>query len=321
MCITHIRSAIFLALGLSIYGCGPELKDVNEDKEGTKPGTENLSIVKIPVSVQEHSQQLALASADAFSMSLEGCASKHTATANEMTPNLLVYRYDKNCVTKLTSFTYEGDVYTPSVGNEFDTWMVGDEAVFESASGTLKVVVEAQLSNPVVPEDEVTYTFSEIDEGALKPVPSEKDGHALAVNGQPAPALNISQGVQKDIDINGAGIFEFTMECQSVVTGTVAGANIACQGLSLSDTTFKLIEDTYSSVLTLDDAVTIFQTDELTINSVDYLDANGTTGFKGGFKITAAGPAEMHTHPNMLLIFEGKNTSYLYFNIDLQIIP
>jgi hypothetical protein len=310
-----------LAVALVMAACGPKLKDVEEDKEGSDPKSEDLTFLEIPAIVHQNSEELALADADRFTIDLEDCATSHTASATEVTASLQVYKNDKGCLAKLKVFTYLGDAYLPSSGDPFETWTAGDTATYESLAGSLKVTVLSQLSNPVADADVIAYEFSQIAEGDVEPVPSDSRGHAISVSGQPAPNFSIFESKQIDIDTTGAGIFQFTMQCEGTLTGTAAAGNLACDGLALNKVTFKLIEDTYSSVLTMSDAQTIFQAGEITLNPSSYRDANAGTGYKGGFVVTATGPAQMHTHPHMLLTFEGNNTSYLYFNIDLQVIP
>jgi hypothetical protein len=321
-----IKIPVLAIVFLLSNNCGPNLGKVEED-EGTPEGQfdpNNPQITEVGVSVSEDKSgnSFRLASATAFTISLEDCASGYSSTANENSPDLQVYKFDQDCLAKLTTFEYGGVTYVPTVGDPFATWLAGDIATFEDDSdptSIIRVQVVSQLDSPISGTEPVEYLFSLIDKGTDESIPDTEvgDGHAIAVDGQDPPSFTIASVSFVGMTANGAGQFVFTLECTSGVTGS--GATRACEGLLLDDIRYKLVQDTYSSNMTINDAVALFPTGESSIaNAAEHLDtgAGGTTN--GGFvSKTLTGPDAMDDNPNMILILEAADTSYQYFNVDV----
>jgi hypothetical protein len=217
---------------------------------------------------------------------------------------------------------FDGATYVPTVADPFETWETGDVATFENTTGDkLRVVVAAQLASPVTSADEITYTFSMIDKGDDDTVPETSEGHVITVEGQDAPAFEIQKVTFEGLNDSGAGEFVFTMNCLETVTGSIATNDLACKQLDLSAIDYKLVKDTYSDTMTLEQASAEFPTGESSVEVAEYLEP-GAEAPNGGFKTKVlVGPDQMHNNPNMIVIFEAADTSYLYFNVDVETLP
>ena len=313
-------------LAISLVSCGPDMITPSDsaNSEGDLGGGQEL--VTVSVGVQESDTPLfSLAAATSFDMSLEGCQSGLTyANILDTNPNIDVYKFDQDCVVKLNQFVYGATTWVPSAGDPFTSWATGDVATFEDSTdpaNTIRVVVASQLDNPVSGTEAISYTFSEIQAGADETIAKNvvSDAHAISVSGQSAPNFTINAVSFTGLTATGAGQFSFTMACATNVSGTVAGDDLACEGVDLSTITYKLIEDTYAGTLTIADASALFPTGESAITiATDGLDIGGGGTATGGFvSVTLNGPDQMHLKPNMLLVLEASDTSYQYFNIDV----
>ena len=307
----------------------PTVDQAAEEEQTTEFSDDDL--VTIPVALAESSSaiSLLLAPATDYDMTVDGCASGLTTTANELTPSLEVYKFDRGCLAKLTAFTSGGITYVPSSGDPFTTWLAGDTATFEDQSDpttTIAVKVDSQLEDPIAGTETVAYSFSEIEAGADENIASSVVGQSqtLSVSGQVAPDFNIAtNGVNfVGITATGAGEFEFKFECASAQTGT--GLTADCAGVTMSDLTYKLVEDTFGGTLTTAEAAALFPAGESSLLAAEVYDA-GTNGLtNGGFTTklgtgsALVGPDAMHDNPNMILILQAADTSYKYFNIDVS---
>lgn len=322
-------------LGVATFvSCGPMLKNLevqNEDSKVEKSATPSESdegMVKISVGLEEKKSlsivSFYLASATSYSMSLEGCVSGLSyPTITNANPSIDVYKFDQGCIVKLNNFVFNGITWVPSAGDPFSSWVTGDSAIFEDQldpANTMSVVVNSQLDDPVSGTESVEYFFSEIVAGADQAIAKNivGDAHALSVNGFAAPSFTIDAVSFTGMTAAGAGQFVFTLECSEAVTGS--GATEACAGLLLDDVTYKLVPDTYGGVLTIADAIALFPSGESVVGGKLLAGEGGT--INGGFTtVSGAGvlisPDEMHNNPNMILILEAANTSYLYFNVDV----
>jgi hypothetical protein len=320
----NVKNVALIGLSIAGLACSPNLKKVDED-EKTEDGAfdpNNPEVVEVGVSISENQTAFHLAAATAFTMQMDGCVSGYTSTADEGSPNLQVYKYDQDCLVKLTAFSYNGFDFVESAGDPFQTWLAGDVAIFEDvldATNIMRVQVVNQLDSPISGTEPVDYLFSIIEQGSDENIADSVVGaaHAMSVNGQDPPHFTIAAVTYDGMTAGGAGQFTFTLECDVAVTGS--GATRACDGILLDDIKYKLIEDTYSSTMAIGDAVALFPTGESSItNPTDHLNtgAGGTTN--GGFVTSSLnGPNQMHVKPNMILILEAADTSYLYFNVDV----
>ncbi|RYZ50519.1 MAG: hypothetical protein EOP07_22830, partial [Proteobacteria bacterium] len=127
---------ILAMLSLGLAACAPE-KQVEYADDNSGVVKENTSATRRTFSyngvLSNQAAGLSDADASAFTMTLSSCASTQTATVTNSNVYLEVYEFDRNCIVKLTQFTLNAKIYTPKSGSDFNTWAVGDTAVFEVA--------------------------------------------------------------------------------------------------------------------------------------------------------------------------------------------
>jgi hypothetical protein len=315
---------------LLMVACGvkkePKSYEDEEQSSGSAGGTiavtggsRTSQLVTIPVQMTNRSFGL-LASATTYTISLEGCASGYTSTADEGSTALQVYKFDRGCKAKLTTFTFNGKTYIPTAGDGFTTWAANDSATFDEAGepGTFAVTVKvvSQLADPISGNETVVYQFSELDKGADETL-LEADvgaGHALTVASQDPPSFTIFSAALVGINANGGGQFEFVLECTSTI-----GVTDVCEGVNMNVMTYKLVEDTYGSTLVIGDADALFPLGETAITLPADREAPGGTTTNGGFAtVTLDGPDQMANNPNMIFIIQANDMSYQYFNVDVS---
>lgn len=306
-----------LVTWLTSCGVGPKEKDAR-----TSAAADSNPDLDIPISIQASGAAFALTSASSFTMSLEGCASGFSIpTITEAAPNLTVFKQDTGCLVKLNRFDSSGVTWIPSSSDPFSSYASGDTATFENStdpSQVVRVIVVNQISSPSQPGDSIAYTFSNIGVGASKTIAESitSNSHAISVDELDAPNFFVS-GVQfMGIAAGGAGQFVFTMECLAPLSGT--GLASICDGVSLGQIKYKLIQDIYSGSLTIDQATSIFNGGGTSIDSGEVLAAGSGGTVDGGFTTqTLVGPAVMQQNPEMILLLEAGGVSYQYFNVDV----
>ncbi len=281
--------------------CGGAKSDA--DSSPTTTEATEKETVNVNVSFSEEGK-FSLANAATFQVSMEGCASGLTATASELSPSLTAYKNDQGCLAKLKSFSVGGVAY--SIGTDFTTWLAGDTAVFTaSGSRTLKVKVVSQLSSPTVAGDTVSYSFSEVKTGSSGSINGVSEGKTLAISGDIVPNFSISDITYNGMTSNGAALLNFSLTCNSTMS---AGA---CDGLALTDLSYKLVKDTYSGVLTDSDLAAIFSTAGSTVTVPAEAITNGFTSKE------LTGPNQMHLNPNLIFVIKN-GSSYEYFQVTLD---
>jgi hypothetical protein len=320
------------AIVLAVAGCSqPTQKTYSDDDEdtptggilGSAGGTSVGDLVTVPVTLIDRTEAngFSLASATAYSISMDSCASGQTGTATDAsTGGLDVYLYDRGCLAKLTTFTFAANVLIPTVADPFTTWAQGDTAVFDVSGGdgtlAMSVSVVSTLADPVTGAEVVSYQFSEMSKGADKSILEATVGttHTLTVGSQDPPNYTISLVSFLSTTVNGAGQFTFKLNC-----GVDLGATTTCDSLAFADTKYMLVEDTYTlNTMTIGDAVALDWTNDgvTVVNALDNTDVDSTNG--GFLTATVDGPDAMGTNPNMMLIIEADGVSYTYFNIDVS---
>ena len=306
-----------------------QAETINEDGEA------NFSyIVNIPIKVNNERDivvnegLLALTvNASAYSITVDSCISGLTATINQGSGSVNVYKYDRGCLAKLTSFTYDSATYTPSSSDPFTTWQVGDEATFENtvdSNDLMYVSLVSTLSTPVVGSETISYSFSSTLQGASSSGILQAtigSGSDLIDGAQAAPPFSVYEMRFTGITSQNEGEFEFTFECDASQVGT------DCNGVDLSNVTYLLVEDTYSSAPTHANAESAFSGGGTSIDTVaDILNTGegGTTngGFvsKSGASVLV-GPQTLTSKPNMIIFLKaaGATNSYRYFNVDINL--
>lgn len=343
MTSTRYLAGFVAALTLTACQGSPEQESYTDEGKGTTivsggGGARNGSnMLLIPFSVEYAAFGLTGTAASAYSVDLAGCLSGYSATVTEANlDGIEVYKDDRDCLAKLTTFTIGGITYTDSdIGAvPFTTWLANDTATFASAGGDLiRVRVLSQLDSPISGTEAVVYNFSEVLDGTGDYTFSEaevSDAHLITVESQEAPLFDVvaANYVGMD-DVSGAAEFTFKLECvddptlalpTSVAMSAGGAANSLCGGNDLADITYKLVKDTYGSIITINDAETIFGTagTAVTMPADQYADSATNEGFNTA---TLDGPGALGTAGNeaMILIVKA-GASYTYYNIDVTTI-
>lgn len=338
---TLYKTIFVTGLALALTNCGKkesagdlEEKDSSKATLGANQGVQQndssgngLEIISIPVEVSEQGASgLSLTSTVSdYTIELNGCASGFT-TANDPTATatllggggtMNVYKFDQGCEAKLVSFTLGGLVYTNNVADGATDWVTltaSSTAVFATSLGALlPVKVISQLSNPVLGTDTVSFEFNEIDIGTDETLAASVsgDGISLSVTGKAAPQFSIGSVTMTGMTVSGEGQFSFQMDCLTLLAGN------DCESVGMATLDYKLIEDTYSGVLTYAQADAEMAAGTTTVT----LPADAHAVGNGGFNtLSLTGPATIHSKPNMILIIgrdSATDGSYLYFNVDV----
>lgn len=321
-----------LLISASLSFCSRDKEEVGFD-EANAANKEDMVQVHLHLGqVSSSNPSLNLtASAQGYSITIENCVSGFVSTVTELSGSQAnVYRGDSNCMGKLNLIQYLGATYVPTVADPFDTWTVGDTAIFENPANpgqTMKVTVVSQLSSPINTLDVISYTFDASYLGLDQSIGPDTyaESHALSTGDAPAPQFSVVQQSMLDITDQGAGKFSFVLECDGAdVVDT--GASMTCLGLPIVGMKYKLVDDIYSPAeITIDEADVLFDgLDEKTIDVADLYDVGqgGTT--TGGFKTkddivndVLIGPDDFINNKEMILIFK-YNSTYLYFQIHVQ---
>lgn len=266
-----------------------------------------------------------LAGASAYKMSVEACVSGFTSQVTEVSSYISVYKYDKACLAKLNSLTVDGITYVPSSSHPFVNWQQGDTAEFNDAAGSgLKLYVQVmnQLDDQIpstAPSHGVEYAFSTITKGMNQNCANDciQNQYSVAVNGIEAPNFEIKLFSYVDMSAKGAGAFVFKFECATDLVGSDLEAK--CGNSSLASLKYKLVQDSFSGVLTIDQASVLMSTATADIELVEVIPAGSDPAMPhGGFiSKVLSGPDQMHLNPEMLVVLETAKTSYKYWNVDV----
>jgi len=282
-----------------------------------------------------------------YQISLVGCASGFTQTSST---TIAPYRFDVGCYAKLTQFVYDGtDNYTynqtasgaTAFTDTFAGYAAGSQAVFATADAApthktlMRVYVEQALTNAITGSEAVIYHFSHVTQGSTSTVLKstiDRAGTTATVTSVAPPSFTISSVSLVNVTSNGAGEWQFVLQCTAAVTGS-ADDRICAQIDMYDKLRFKLITDSYSSSMTvaqLETAFGVLAGSGSPIASGDIHSA-GTTTTNGGFRTpntaesnVATGPNQMHNNPNMILILRSEGTvageySWQYFNVDIDV--
>ncbi|MFK7826958.1 MAG: hypothetical protein AB8G05_22640 [Oligoflexales bacterium] len=265
--------------------------------------------------------------ASAYSITVDSCISGLSATINQSSASVNVYKYDRDCLAKLTTFAYDGATYTPSSSDPFTTWQAGDEAVFENtidSNDLMFVSLVSTLSSPVIGFETISYSFSSTLEGTSSSGILQATlgaGSDLIDGAQSAPPFSIYEMRFTGITSQNEGEFEFTFECDVSIVGT------DCNGVDLSNITYILVEDTYSSAPSHANAESAFSGGSTSIDTSSEKLATGEGGTTNGGFVTKSGasvlvgPQTLTTKPNMIVFLKaaGVTNSYRYFNVDINL--
>lgn len=310
---TFVAAALFFLTSCGIEGLNIGKVDKNEDSITSRDP------ITVPIQLSDLSGQFTLAAATTFDISLEGCVSGFTATADETTVGgLQVYKFDQSCVAKLTQFETGGVVYSatnPGAVN-FTTWLAGDTATFTDAGGTqsIGVSVTSQLDDPVSGTEPIEYGFSVALQGTGQSIADTTVGasHTLTVGSDDVPNVEIEATSLTasfvGMTATGAGQFVIDLECGLAIAGNL------CDGVDMTTWEVTLVEDTWAGAHTAADMDALFPGSAV-------VTVDGAIGTNGGFTTpTLQGPDAMHSTPNMLLVVKN-GASYKTFDLDVTVLP
>ena len=309
-----IASLSFATLILGSASCSKKSSPVSDPQSGTVSYNVNMSQIKF-----------GLLGASAFTMTVDGCASGYSSQVTETSPSIVVYKFDENCLAKLTGLTIDTVSYVPSANDPFDTYIAGDKATFEDANGSgskIYIQVLNQLDSKIpstTPSHGVDYAFSTIEAGPDQDCTGDciQNDYSVSVNGVEAPAFDISKFAYVDMTANGAGVFSFKFQCSEALVGTDSSAT--CKGVPLSALKYKLVADTFNGTLAIQDASEIMSSSTQSIDIGEVIAAGSDAEMPfGGFESKLMfGPDKLHENPNMIMVLETQGTSYKYWNVDV----
>jgi hypothetical protein len=312
----HITSIALTSLLLG--ACGPKVNSNSTDFDGARdtssigPGSE---MVSINLAVAQQSG-FSLASSSAFTMALTGCESGLTyGSITQNVAKIDVYKNDRGCRIELIDFESSNATYIPDGDGFGADWSENRVANYKNASDAadkLRVVIQSQLSNPVVADETVVFSFTEARSGAGETLSHEAVGNqnSLSVNGQIAPEFNLTAVSFLGIaaDSGGAGQFSFGLDCEDPVVGT------SCNGLEMTSIRYRLIKNESGGDLTIEQAAALFPNAE----SGTAVTAGALTA--QGFTIASInGPGQLISNRDMILVLSG-NGSFRYFTIDVALL-
>jgi hypothetical protein len=315
-----IKSSLLFAgvyvTAFQVFSCSRSKPSEDDAAPAQETVSYNVNLSKV---------ELGLTGASKFTIRVEGCASGYSGEAHETSPSLVVYKFDRNCLAKLTAMTVGGVDYVSSSSDPFDSYASGDKATFvDAAGGPAKIFVQVlnQLDNPIpssTPSHGVDYAFSTIQQGVTQECTGDcvKNNYSISVNGIDAPAYDVKKFSFVDMNQNGAGVFSFEFECEQPVVGSDTAAT--CKGAPMSGLKYKLIVDTFGSSLTMDDAANVMMSGTVGVDSVEVVAAGANPDMPNGGFVSKmmVGPDQMHLNPNMMMILETGDTSFKYWNVDV----
>ncbi|WP_141734753.1 hypothetical protein [Oligoflexus tunisiensis] len=310
------QGLVAVGMAMSLAACGPKLQSVSGTDGAEDPDAARRETISVGVNLSE--KGFSLAGASSYTMRLEGCASGLTADITNANPSVDVYKFDRDCLVKLTGFTYGGISYVSTTlpsGDPFTTFANNDIATFQESgnpANKLTVVVSSQLNNPITGTEAVSYTFTQFVAGAAETIAKTVVGasHALSVTGTDAANMDITGVTLTAVTTGGAGEFTFKVDCLVPISGT--GPNYSCGSNDMTTLKYVLVADTYDGTLEYSEAQSLF-----TSAGRDVLADDQFTEAPGGFNAFVTGPNQMHNNPNMIFVIQSGGSSYKYFNVDV----
>ncbi len=320
-----INASICSVALLTAASCGKS--DTNQPWGNSKNKTTEPQWVQAQLTVDSgaSSSSLNLASnaAQDFVVVITSCASGHTAivTSTTTTPvnSVPLYQTDTDCVAELESLKVAGAIYTKDGGGRLTT----GAAIFKSAGAQdIYVSVSQNLLSPLTAGAKARFNYVQSAPGADYLANNVSVSAGLEVGGVDAPYLKIpTSGVTLKSITTGTGIptFEFLMECRApTATGNTICPSATGTAQLMTGMKVKLVQDTFSNVLSYADAQTIMASGATTVAVGDL----STTPANGGFKLSLTGPGRLTSFKNLILVTEYKDTvsgasSYRYFNVDI----
>ncbi|MCB9228563.1 MAG: hypothetical protein H6618_03040 [Deltaproteobacteria bacterium] len=304
-----------VAMTLLLISIVPVLQHCGFFKKTKATGDEpSSSMVEIPVQFVNKNIELNLSSLSLdYRMRLVGCKSGYTADPIALnTSSVSVYHGDEGCVLELLDVEIGGarcrevSGFTDFQVGDLRTCVYGDDDEVE-----MRTEVSSQLSNPIVADDVVRYTFWEVRSDGSTEISTEdlKNRNAVTLEGDFAPPYKLSavQMVKATRSIVPA---TFYMECLD--QGYTEGSDFFCYDQAYSELTYVVSEWDESVDITLEFLNTLFASAQKSVKDYSVLSGNGFS-LRHEFQLQ-----ELNKHMNYLLAFKNTGGSYTYYILKVR---
>lgn len=268
---------------------------------------------------------LAAPSTDDYIIQITACSSGYSTTVASTTASpkssVPLYTGDGGCLAGLQQFEWLGTTYTKSGGG---TLTSGSALFVDGGSAELFVTVGTQLDATISATSEAIFLISEVSGGTDYAISGYSDSAGLTVSLVEAPEVQIpANGITLASINSGSGVATFAVSVQCI--NMLSPGATMCQTPGASDQLFtdmkaKLVADSYGGTLSYSDASAAMAAGTTSVTAPNLSVAAPIT--TEGFTISLAGPGQLYTNKNMILIIEYTDTgsggkSYRYFNVDI----
>lgn len=181
--------------------------------------------------------------------SVSGCSTGYTFSNASIASSVVkLYNGDRNCLVKLTQFSFGSTVYASTGTNavSFSTWLSGDVATFQNISTStdlIKVYVTSQVTQGgVTGSDAVTYKFTDILSASTSNL--SMSSYTFSVTGTTTQHSGVTTGASPVAVISGCAS-GYNLSATTVNSGAVNlyKGDISCK---VKLTQFTLGSETYS---------------------------------------------------------------------------
>lgn len=244
-----LNKVLMMMIAVGIVGCGAvsNTSESNSDREAEKDKE-----VKVSIQVKYKEKQetgFALVSADSYNAEISGCLSGYTKSLTMANSSVNVQNTDRNCLFKINSLVFHGETFTPAGGQD---WTTGQSFNVTGGAGTrLNFKVVSNIATPISGAQTVTVQFGYAEEGISQTVAAGVSTGISVTGADPIDLEIVALAVTVDSG-DGAGLFNFTLECADPV------ASGACNGVATGTLKAGLALDASGGAdLTLDECKTI----------------------------------------------------------------
>ncbi|NRA63890.1 MAG: hypothetical protein HRU19_05370 [Pseudobacteriovorax sp.] len=152
------KKTLLLAFSLLVSACRSDPVDSHTGVRGSHDKSSRETL-RLPLLV---SSPLGLSSGISdMVIAVGNCRSGYSAELKVLSPDIEMYRFDRDCLASINSFTINGAEFTAKL--PFDT---GERAknIFSSKTGDeAQVIVVSQLSSPLKDSDQISFSIRLLD--------------------------------------------------------------------------------------------------------------------------------------------------------------
>lgn len=271
-----------------------------------------------------------------FYYKVSGCKSgfsiSNAEQVNSHQGSVKLYKFDKDCLVGLVSFSYGNKSYSPVTGSEF-SGTENSTALFKEStnpSDVLKVKVLKQLPNGanstgVIDGSAANFSFMKVKSGGNANLVRYSSGVNLSVVGVESPNINAIDLEITNIGSDGKAVYKVSMTCSNPLVAAGVNNNVCPHTAGAVDE--QLISHMAIKV------VTRSPTNKTTysITELDTIMASGAQSISGSSKTAASvfsvselsGEGVFTSNKNLLVIISytepstnSLGTSYIYFTAD-----